>query len=150
VRDLQAFLKERDVENCKFLGIKSIPLDPFPIYRGNAVTVGVLDDDMLGSIVGFYSTAEAYLGTLRDYKIESERYFQNCDDEVAEEKARTFLKQIKSTGPEIAKLIHMVCKELCKLASVQFQAPTIAVAAEGLVSEGGVAASVEGINAEKK
>jgi len=147
VRDVQAFLKEKDVENCKLLGIKSISPDPFPIYRGNAITVGVLEDDLVGNIVGFYSTAEAYLSTLRDYKAESERYYQNSGNLVAEEKARTFLTQMKSTGPEITKLIHVLCEELCKVASVEFRAPTIAVAAEGLKTEQ-IAASLEGVNAK--
>jgi len=147
VRDVQAFLREKNVESCKLLGIKSISPDPFPIYRGNAITVGVLEDDMVGNIVGFYSTAEAYLTTLRDYRTESERYYHEGGDEVAEEKARTFLGQMKSTGPEITKLIHMLCEELCKVASVPFQAPTIAVAAEGLTTKQ-IAASLEGGNAQ--
>ncbi len=148
VRDVQAFLKGQDVLSCKMLGIKSIPSDAFPIYRGNAITVGVLEDDMVGNIVGFYSTAEAYLSILRDYRIESERYYQQGGDKVAEEKARTFLGQVKSTGPEITKLIHVLSEELCKVASVQFRAPIIAVAAEDLATEK-IAASLEGGNAQK-
>jgi len=148
VRDVQEFLKHVDVENCKFLGIKTLSPDPFPVYRGNAGMVGVMDDDMLGNVIGFYSTAEVYLNLLRDYKIESERYFQNTRDEVAEDKARTYLRQMKSTGPEITKLIYVLSEKLSKVAGVEFRSPTIAVAAEGLTTEQ-IAASLEGVNAKE-
>jgi len=130
VRDLQAFLKEKDVENCKPFGMKSISSNAFPIYRGNAITVGVLEDDIVGSIVEFYSGAEVYLGTLRDYRTESERYYREGGDEVTEEKARAFLKQIKLAGPEITKSVYVLCEKLCRLANVEFRAPTIPVAGE--------------------
>jgi hypothetical protein len=130
VRDLQAFLKDKDVENCKLYGMKSISSNAFPIYRGNAVTVGVLEDGIVGSIVEFYSGAEVYLGTLRDYRTESERYYREGGDEVTEEKARAFPKQIKLAGPEITKSVYVLCEKLCKLANVEFRAPTIPVAGE--------------------
>lgn len=148
VGGLQAVLRDMDVEGCKLLGMRMIPADTFPIYRGNAINIGLLEAALVGSLVGFYSDADAYLCALRDYRVESDRYYHQGADPVAEEKARTFLRKIKSAGPEVTKTVQLLCQQLCMIASVQFRAPTVAVAAEEGLTTKEITPSLEGADAQ--
>lgn len=144
VRSTRDALNNWDPATGGLFDARSITAWPFPIFHGNAGSLGSLEDDLVTQIVHFYTAADVYVSLIRDYQALSDQYLDGLSGglgsvplasaaaRVSLNKARDTLKRLKDSSPHLVNMAFLACKKLCERTGVEFRAPVIAVAAEDL------------------
>jgi len=100
------------------------------VYERNAGKIGQLPAQLAQDIVGFYGSVTRTLVTLRMYSeaVRNAHEPQGSIDWNA--MASQYREQTVKTLPHVRLLTFLVSRRLCEYTSVEFAAPTVAVAAE--------------------
>ena len=131
---LQDFLGPKaDVKLSELPFIRSVALNPFPVYEANASSIGEFPSDLVADIVKFYGVAEDYLCDLRDYREAREAMRGNTASSLAS--AWTIYQRLREAAPGIRNCVHVICEKLCVLTGTPFVWPPIAIVREGLSTE---------------
>lgn len=147
IRPARDTVKDWDPKTGVLFDARSISTQPFPIFSGNARSVGGLEDGFVSQIVKFYTAADLYASAVRDYQKACNRLDDGLSGQFGSiplpsahagaslHKAREALKRLKEVSPHLVNMAFLACKKLCERTVVEFSAPVIAVAAENLSVE---------------
>lgn len=117
--DLRRILDGPDQTNVR--PVKALPAMPFAIYRSNAGQIGSLPQDTGSSVVKFYSLADEFLTTVKDFSAELE-----TGRPSAEDKARPLVNGARQHMQDLIRMREELIRELRKYAGAEVKGSGLA------------------------
>ena len=104
----------------------------FPVFEGNAGSLGELPAQLVQAVVGFYGVIMRHISTLKLYASLATQSQSEVSAIDWKGTASELLESTKTILPALKLSAYTASRALCDFARLEFAAPTIAVASESL------------------